>query len=307
MRNQPSHAPAGPATSRDASHAVFERLQASPMFKDYERAFTRATGLPLRLTATETWTLAHRNCPGESPFCAAMAKQGRTCSTCLELQGKLRDQARQEPKTLICYAGLSDTAVPIRSGHTTIAFLHTGQVFQGSPRAGDFDRVVQRIEGWGVQVGLAELRDAYFSTPSIPPRQYQSMIKLLQIFARHLEMLLNQIMIQEQHYILQHHGARLNVAEVARQVHTSTFYFCRLFRKTTGLSFTEYVSRVRVEKARELLLNPQKRISEVAFEVGFQSLPHFNRVFRKITGINPSEYRKARARPPSLRTTSTPQ
>jgi AraC-like DNA-binding protein len=74
-------------------------------------------------------------------------------------------------------------------------------------------------------------------------------------------------------------------------VNTSTFYFCKLFKRTTGLNFTEYLSRVRVEKAKNLLLNPNLRVSEVAFEVGFQSLTHFNRVFRKIAGESPTDYR----------------
>jgi AraC-like DNA-binding protein len=51
------------------------------------------------------------------------------------------------------------------------------------------------------------------------------------------------------------------------------------------------VSRLRIERAKELLLNPHLRISEIAYEVGFQSLTHFNRVFRRILGKSPTEYR----------------
>jgi AraC-like DNA-binding protein len=57
------------------------------------------------------------------------------------------------------------------------------------------------------------------------------------------------------------------------------------------LNFTEYVARVRTEKAKNLLLNPNLRISEIAFEVGFQSLTHFNRVFKKVAGHSPTQYR----------------
>jgi len=57
------------------------------------------------------------------------------------------------------------------------------------------------------------------------------------------------------------------------------------------VNFTEYVSRVRIEKARALLLNPNLRISEIAYEVGFQSLTHFNRVFKKLLGQSPTEFR----------------
>jgi AraC-like DNA-binding protein len=75
-------------------------------------------------------------------------------------------------------------------------------------------------------------------------------------------------------------------------VNTSTFYFCKLFKKTTGLNFTAYLSRIRIEKAKSLLLNPNLRIGEAAFESGFQSITHFNRIFKKVTGLSPTRYRK---------------
>jgi AraC-like DNA-binding protein len=64
-----------------------------------------------------------------------------------------------------------------------------------------------------------------------------------------------------------------------------------MFKKAAGMTFTEYVSRVRIEKAKNLLLNPHARVSEVAFASGFQSIPHFNRVFRKYAGMAPRAYR----------------
>jgi len=83
----------------------------------------------------------------------------------------------------------------------------------------------------------------------------------------------------------------LSLGQVAKAVNMSTFYFCKMFKKITGINFTDYLSRVRIEKAKNLLLNPNLRISEIAYEVGFQSLTHFNRVFKKITGQSPTQYR----------------
>jgi len=71
-----------------------------------------------------------------------------------------------------------------------------------------------------------------------------------------------------------------------------TFYFCKMFKKATGLTFTDYLGRVRVEKAKNLLLNPDLRVSEIAYAVGFQSLTHFNRVFRELTGESPTNFRE---------------
>jgi len=57
------------------------------------------------------------------------------------------------------------------------------------------------------------------------------------------------------------------------------------------LKFTDYVARVRVEDARTRLLNPNLRISEIAYDVGFQSLTQFNRTFKRVFGQSPSEFR----------------
>ena len=71
----------------------------------------------------------------------------------------------------------------------------------------------------------------------------------------------------------------------------SATYFSARFKEMTGINFTDYVARTRVEKARNLLLNPHRRVGEVAFEVGFQSLSQFNRTFKKVAGQSPRDYR----------------
>jgi AraC-like DNA-binding protein len=93
-------------------------------------------------------------------------------------------------------------------------------------------------------------------------------------------------------YIAANSDEEISLAEVAKEARMSTFYFCKMFKKITGVNFAHYVSGVRVEKAKNLLLNANYRISEIGYEVGFQSLTHFNRVFRSIAGQSPTEYRK---------------
>ena len=92
-------------------------------------------------------------------------------------------------------------------------------------------------------------------------------------------------------YIAGHHEDPVSLDEVAKAMHVSTFYFCKMFKKATGLTFTDYLGRIRIEKAKTLLLNPHLRVSEIAYMVGFQSLTHFNRVFRNLTGESPSHFR----------------
>jgi AraC-like DNA-binding protein len=87
-------------------------------------------------------------------------------------------------------------------------------------------------------------------------------------------------------------GEPLSLVQVARAASTSAFYFCKIFKAATGLTFTDYIARARIEKTKQLLLHPHTRISEAAFEAGFQSLSQFNRVFRRVAGESPTTYRE---------------
>ena len=69
------------------------------------------------------------------------------------------------------------------------------------------------------------------------------------------------------------------------------------FKEATGTNFVKYVARTRFEKAQALLRNADLRISEIAFACGFQSLSQFNRVFKKLSGKSPTQFRAERGRP----------
>src|ERR1700740_2398002 len=92
-------------------------------------------------------------------------------------------------------------------------------------------------------------------------------------------------------YITKHQSDEISLGEVAHAVNMSACYFCKTFKKATGMTFTDYLARVRIEKVKNLLLNPHKRVSEAAYEAGFQSLSQFNRVFRRIAGESPTAHR----------------
>jgi AraC-like DNA-binding protein len=281
---------------------LVERLSESKIYGEYERAFSEATGLPLRLRSTESWQLPHHGQRKENAFCALMAGKSRACAACLQVQQTLAETARHEARSVSCAVGMSDTAVPVKLGERLIGFLHTGQVFRKKPTDAQFAKVVQLVKEWGIENSAEELKKAWFDTRLLSQREHDAVVKLLEIFAAHLSELSNQIVVQQENaeppmitkakqYIQEKQGEGLSLGEVAKAVNTSTFYFCKMFKKYTGLNFTEYVSRVRIESAKNLLLNPNLRISEIAYEVGFQSLTHFNRVFKNIVGEAPTEYR----------------
>jgi AraC-like DNA-binding protein len=94
-------------------------------------------------------------------------------------------------------------------------------------------------------------------------------------------------------FIEEHSGEELSLRKVAKAVSISANHLSEKFKQVTGVNFVDYIARIRFEKTCDLLRNSNLRISEIAFAVGFQSLSQFNRVFKKLAGESPTEYRAA--------------
>lgn len=92
-------------------------------------------------------------------------------------------------------------------------------------------------------------------------------------------------------YIKDHLGEIITREDVARQVHLNADYLNRIFKKETGYTIADYLTRERVLWAESLLINSEMSVSEIAMEVGIRNFSYFSSVFRKITGCSPKEYR----------------
>jgi AraC-like DNA-binding protein len=284
------------------NQTVAEKLSSSQLFKDYRKAFHEATGLELAIRPVKAYKNALQDTDNENPFCSLMGQTNEGCANCLKVQQSLEENAGLEPKSLHCFAGLCDSAVPIRVGDELIAFLQTGQILLHQPNQEEFTRTTKKILSWGSDINLKALEEAYFQTKVFDPDQYNAMLRLLSTFAEHLATISNSIESKAtehepalvgnvKRYIQDRFQEKISLDEAARAVNASTRHFCKVFKEATSMTFTDYLSRVRVEKAKNLLQNPHLRVSEIAFETGFDSISQFNRSFKRITGLAPTQFR----------------
>jgi AraC-like DNA-binding protein len=92
-------------------------------------------------------------------------------------------------------------------------------------------------------------------------------------------------------FIEEHSAEQLSLRKVAAAVNISPNHLSEKFKQVTGVNFVDYVAGVRFEQTRDRLLNSNRRVSEIAFAAGFQSLSQFNRVFKRFSGKSPTQYR----------------
>jgi len=145
------------------------------------------------------------------------------------------------------------------------------------------------------------LRKAYFATRVIPRKQYDCILRLLIVLPSTVEpheptrsprlWAELPVVTLARTFIKEHHTEELSLTVVARAVHMSPFYFCKVFRRETGLTFTDYLARMPRREREDPTPRPAHVHREAAFACGFQSLSQFNRVFRRFAGQAPSAFR----------------
>jgi AraC-like DNA-binding protein len=301
------------ANSADNIRRLYLKLLHSGLFKAYQKAFVNATGLPLVLRYADDPNREIRlESENQNPFCQLLNHGGTICKECLRVRNRLVREAGEKARTTRCFFGMQETAVPVRLGKEIVGFLETGQIRFDRPTDDDFEAVAQELVEEGRDTGeISRLHPAFLSSTVIDETRYHSMVTLLAAFSLQLSDLANRIVL-ERHgdepaivrtakaYILAKCDGPIRLEDVARHVNVSLYYFCKLFKKATGMTFTEFVNRQRVERAKQMLLDPEERVTVIAYEVGFQSLSQFNRCFLKIVGDSPTEFRRRMRAKPQL-------
>lgn len=93
-------------------------------------------------------------------------------------------------------------------------------------------------------------------------------------------------------YIHDHYSQKITLEDMARRVYLSPSYLSRIFKRETGVNFNEYLNQVRIKKAQELLRIREIRMTDISLLVGFEDQSYFTRVFRRVTGALPRDYRE---------------
>lgn len=291
---------------------AYEWLARSEVFHQNQTAFERATGLTLNLIPAVGVSLeqvagsgGERTDGDASPsFCALMARWSPNCLACLEEERRLISNASREPICFACFSGVMRAAVPVWVGEVLVALLQSGPILLERADPSSVARVGRQALRRGVaKKHLASLLQAYEATPVLPRSRNAAALQVLRVFAEYLASHAERevgydpaielpVIDKAKRFIEAEFSRALPLSKVAQAVGLSAVYFSELFHRSTKETFTGYLARVRVERAKVLLNYPHLGVGEIAYKAGFQTLSQFNRTFRRLTGITPTTHRK---------------
>ncbi|MDM5331568.1 response regulator [Neobacillus sp. CF12] len=115
--------------------------------------------------------------------------------------------------------------------------------------------------------------------------QHEIATKLIEMTTR------NEDVLKAQKYVESHLENKISLTEVAAHLHLNSSYFSRMYKKETGEGFVEYVTRMKMEKAVELLDQSIKSVEQIAYELGFESKSYFLKTFKRFYGLSPKSYK----------------
>jgi AraC-like DNA-binding protein/ligand-binding sensor protein len=282
----------------------FVSLANSKEFEEFSHVLIKLTGLAMALNSPEGTCCNMLGGHQNNKICMMIRNSKQGLQKCFECDQRHYRKAINSGESLIysCHAGFWDIAVPIFVQGRHIATISSGQVLSSPVSEKGFQALRQKLD-W-LEITEARLRKTYETAPYLPKKKLRYVIRLLEMFAfqlceslhhiRELEKKLEKEEVRKaKEYIHQRYGdPMLCLADVAKHVGFSRAHFSHMFKCATGISFTMFLQNCRIEAAKHDLLYTQKSITEICFNCGFNSLTHFNRIFRGVEHQSPSQYRK---------------
>jgi two-component system response regulator YesN len=154
-------------------------------------------------------------------------------------------------------------------------------------------KVIFNICWDGLTIDANSLRHAIFKLQSVPKlRAYAENFVVAKIYeiGRLKKSRASALIALVGNYLEENYAREISLDDAAAFVKISSFYLSKLFKKELGENFIDYLTGIRIRKAKEILSNPRNTVKDVCYRVGYRDPNYFSRVFKKISGMTPTEY-----------------
>lgn len=269
---------------RIADLALVAHLRESQPFVACAAVLQQISSVRVAIVPALHWPPRKNPAGCNNPACAAMIAAGGECKSCANALGDALDAVN----TISCCGGLRESALPIWVNNRLIAFLCLGPYVVA-------DRRASKVRGVSSAVTKQLSKMPRFSVNVLSP-----VLELLKMLSNSLARIASEHIPPSgmpagikaaRQFVEQNYSEAITLATVAQHAGMSRDYFCRTFKKALGIGFSEFLNRTRIEDAKTRLRDASQRVTEIYDQVGFKSLTHFNRTFKRIVGVNPTTYR----------------
>ena len=246
------------------------------------------TGISMSVLDADYGILAHCSHPGD--FCTLLQgvdAENESCKKCDQMilkkcnrTGKLEGH--------ICAAGLYDSAMPIVK-HDTIV----GYVIMGRVRSVHSPAQLQHIPHTDAKTA-EKLKLLYNQLPFLSAKQLSALYDLLPsvLFDNAIRIVYDPIANDIVEYIDKHISEELSVTNICQRFHLSVNHLYNLFHENLDKTVNDYITERRIILAKRMLTTSDKTVYEIAEKVGIANYPYFCKLFKKKTGVTPSQFRK---------------
>lgn len=231
-----------------------------------------------------------------SLFCRTVRLSAAGFSACLKCDNQALSVSINEQKIYIyrCHMGLYEAIVPIFLHNHYSGFLMFGQV-----RSSDSNNIAL-IEQRANELGLStsSLVSAYNALPSVTLEKIHAAATMLSIISKHIihtgilrrrdQKIIDEIDL----YIRQHLSEPISARNLAEHVHMNAAYLTDMMKHQTGSGCLEYIHRIKLSAAKELLITSDISIGEISLKLGFTDQNYFTRLFKRYYGSTPTQYRQ---------------
>ncbi len=281
-----------------------ERLLRSDRALAFARDLSAACGVPMRFADPLG---RERRPPGfapDPPLCAWMRKHPGRTHLCAEAVNNVLAMATDKPACLRCPMGLREAAVPLRIGQRIFGYLLVGQAADAPPdKPTRLNTWRHALERRGLEADRGTMLALARKAQVVGDTRFDAILRIAEWGAAQISSIVGEGLREESRTLpgavenargiirTKALSGPVSLTSVAAAVGLSPQHLSTLFHRSTGLRFTEYITRMRVEEACRRLSEDDSPVTEIAFAAGFQSLSRFNRAFRAVTGMSPRDYR----------------
>lgn len=291
------------AMPRIIRKALYHKLRELPELVEFQRDFELLSGM--KLAFVDELGLGddlRRDC---LPLCAVVNASAAGSAMCARVRHALLASAADHSSCMVCDAGLNEVVIPLNISGIRAGFFMFGGTSPLPPSPQTLHKARHLLKKNGLDVSESDLESWLAQTPVVRKEAIDAYRRIVHLAAKQIALkVTDQLVDPEVKMPLPVKKAcgfirarsltdDIHLSEVARHCGVSEGHLSRMFHHATGLTFREYVTQVRIEHAKALLMRTNKSVTEIAYESGFQSLSQFHRVFRKLNGKTAGEMRAA--------------